>query len=93
MLLREESIHVSNGFIILLTDHGSLLWDIWEANIAKFAAQCQLREKFCETPYQPISGHCDACLLFQAKQQAEISRIMVLGQTGEKGFQDPISVE
>jgi hypothetical protein len=50
-------------------------------------------KKVSETPSQPIAGWSGMLLSSWAKQEAEILRIMVLDQPGQRSLQDLISRE
>jgi hypothetical protein len=56
----------------------------WEAELGTIA-----RQKFCKTPSQSTAGHSSICLSSQVMQEAEIRRIMILGQSGGKAHEIP----
>jgi hypothetical protein len=58
----------------------------WEVEIYWIVVGGQPREKVYETPYQPIAGCNEMCLLFQCSSEAKMRRIMASTQSRQKSL-------
>jgi hypothetical protein len=64
----------------------------WEAEMGRIMAGGQPGQNVHKTPSQSTAGHSSSPVSSQATQEAEIGRTVVLGQLGQKGLQDTISM-
>jgi hypothetical protein len=61
--------------------------------MCRTAIEASPGKKFSELQSQSIAGYSGTLLSFQAMWETEIGSIAILGQPGQKGLQDPISLE